>query len=144
MEGSDEWADQLGVGYGIPGGLARWFAPAAVPNVQSEAVDARYYRVAKNGKSVAVSMMLLRDGVAGIYCVATLEEERGKGLGAYVTAQPMKIAREMGYGVGILQSSEDGYPVYQRLGFEDFAKIGFYLKMPADAKASSQFDLGGA
>jgi hypothetical protein len=33
----------------------------------------------------------------------------------------------MGYKIGILQASAMGYPVYQRLGFEDFGKLSVYL-----------------
>jgi predicted acetyltransferase len=73
----------------------------------------------------------LHNGVAGIYGVATLPEERGNGLGAHMTAAPLRIARELGYRVGILQASEDGHPVYRRLGFADFGEVPLYLRLQA-------------
>jgi predicted GNAT family acetyltransferase len=55
-------------------------------------------------------------------------EARGKGIGATMTLKPLQEARSMGYGVGILQSSEMGYPVYKRLGFKHLCQIeNFYL-----------------
>ena len=48
-------------------------------------------------------------------------------LGAYVTSEPLRVASEIGYKVGILQSSEDGHPVYVNLGFRDVGAIYAYF-----------------
>jgi ribosomal protein S18 acetylase RimI-like enzyme len=73
----------------------------------------------------------LADGLAGIYCVATLPAERGKGLGAHVTAEALRRAHAMGYRVGILQSSAAGHTIYLRLGFEDKLSVPMFIRMPA-------------
>jgi GNAT superfamily N-acetyltransferase len=75
---------------------------------------------------VAVSTVLYRAGVAGIFSVATLQEWRGKGLGAAVTLQPLLDARAKSYRVGTLQSSDMGYKVYQRLGFKEVCRMNHY------------------
>lgn len=80
-----------------------------------------------NGKPVGTSQMFSSAGVAGIYNVTCILEARGQGVGTAVVRAPLNNARAMGYGVGILQASSMGYPVYQRLGFEDFGKLSVYL-----------------
>ena len=52
----------------------------------------------------------------------------GKGFGAAMTFNPLHQAREMGYRIGVLQSSEMGFNVYKRLGFRHLCQIeNFYL-----------------
>jgi GNAT superfamily N-acetyltransferase len=79
-----------------------------------------------NDQPVAVSTVLYRAGVAGIFNVATLKEWRGKGLGAAVTLQPLLSAQAKGYRVGTLQSSDMGYKVYQSLGFKEVCRMNQY------------------
>ena len=51
----------------------------------------QFFAIHHNGRFVATSLMYLADGLAGIYCVATLADERGKGLGADVRADACLI-----------------------------------------------------
>jgi ribosomal protein S18 acetylase RimI-like enzyme len=65
-----------------------------------------------------------------MYCVATLPEARGKGIGAAVTLKPLQEARAAGYRVGVLQSSELGFNVYKKLGFRHLCQIeNFFLSL---------------
>lgn len=84
-----------------------------------------------NGEPVSTSTVFFGGGVAGIYCVATLPEARGKGIGAAVTLHPLLKAREMGYVIGVLQSSEMGFNVYKKLGFKHLCQIENYYKTSA-------------
>ena len=77
---------------------------------------------------VATSALVLDAGVAGIYAVATLPEARQKGIGRMMTIMPLLEAREMGYRLGVLQSSSAGYSVYQKLGFQELWKYSLYLQ----------------
>lgn len=89
----------------------------------------RHYLGYLGEKPVATSSMFLGAGVAGIQFVSTLREERGRGLGAALTLAPLLEARAMGYRVGALQSSELGYPVYRRMGFQQVCQVEhFYWK----------------
>jgi len=75
---------------------------------------------------VAVSTLFLDAGVAGIYNVATLPAWRGKGIGGAMSLFPLLDARKQGFRAGILQSSEMGYQVYQRMGFKELCRLDHY------------------
>lgn len=87
----------------------------------------RTYLALLNGKPVGTSQLFLSEGVAGIYNVTCLPEARGQGIGSAVTLAPLLKARELGYRIGILQASKQGYHVYRRLGFQDFGDLSLYL-----------------
>ena len=127
-ESMRSWAEVFVNGYGLP------------PNWESIAFDLwmqlgldfpiRNYLGYLNGKPVSTSTVFYGGGAAGIYCVATLPEARGKGIGAAVTVKPLLDARETGYRVGVLQSSEMGFSVYKKLGFKHLCQIeNFYLSV---------------
>jgi GNAT superfamily N-acetyltransferase len=124
----DDWVQQVASGFGLPPLIGSLFSPESLRSGTSLDSPWGFYAVRRDGKTVATSLCGLIDGLAGIYCVATLPEERGKGLGAHATAEPLRLAAQAGYGVGILQSSEAGYPVYKRLGFADFGQVPFYVR----------------
>lgn len=85
------------------------------------------YLAMLNGRPIATSQLFLTAGVAGIYNVTCLPEARGRGIGAAITQAPLLDARAIGYRVAILQASDLGYPVYRRLGFQDYGKMSVYL-----------------
>lgn len=126
----DEWGAVFATGYELPPKIGEAFSPNATKAPSEANADVQFFAIRKGDRMVCTSMVYLGMGVAGIYCVATLPDERGRGLGAYATAEPLRIARAMGYGVGVLQSSAAGYSVYKKLGFADFAEVPLYVRMP--------------
>ena len=89
----------------------------------------RHYLGYLDDKPVATANLFLSAGVAGVQFVSTLREARGQGLGAALTLAPLLEARRMGYRIGVLQSSELGFPVYLRMGFRQVCQVEhFYWK----------------
>ena len=83
-----------------------------------------------DGEAVSTSTVFYGAGVAGIYDVATLPEARGRGIGSTLTLVPLLDARRVGYRTGVLQSSEMGYEVYQKMGFQHLCQIeNYYLTL---------------
>jgi len=124
------WGDVFARGYGIPQPVGAAFAGGINGDGRDDAPLQYFWILNQHGKPVCTSLVFLHDGVAGIYGVATLPEERGKGLGAFITAEPLRRVHELGYRVGVLQASEDGHPVYRRLGFSDFGEVPLFVRMP--------------
>ena len=106
------------------------FSPVSLRASTSPEAPMQFFAIRRSGRIVSTSMCCLKDGVAGIYCVSTVPEERRKGLGEHVTAEPLRLAARLGYRVGILQSSEAGYPIYRKLGFADFGGVPIYVRIP--------------
>ena len=127
---SDAWAEALSIGYGLPLTLGRRFSPRVVGADMARDARIQYFSIEHEGDVAATSMLFLAAGLAGIYCVATREEHRKRGLGAHVTAEALRIAGALGYRVGVLQSSSAGHPVYVGLGFADFATIPMFARVP--------------
>jgi GNAT superfamily N-acetyltransferase len=134
------WTQAFADGYELPYPVAEAFSPVGVegnPPADAAAFEVnpstdaavQFFAIHKEGRFVSTSMLFLDNGLAGVYCVATLPQERGKGLGAHATAAPLRVAYELGYRVGVLQSSTAGYKVYQHLGFTDFGAVPIYLRL---------------
>jgi hypothetical protein len=126
----EEWVRQFATGYEIPIGVAQCFSPVALHADTSPDSAMQFFAIRRNGKTVCTSACFLDGGLAGIYCVSTIPEERKKGLGAHATAEPLRLAARDGYRVGILQSSEAGHSLYKTLGFVDFGGIPLYVRIP--------------
>lgn len=121
------WTHVFVRGYGIPEDWESTFFQ--LMSACGLEVPIRNYLGYLDGVPVATSNLFIGAGVAGIYDVATLPGARGRGLGAAMTLTPLLEARQMGYRAGVLQSSELGYNVYKRLGFEHLCRIENYYRV---------------
>jgi ribosomal protein S18 acetylase RimI-like enzyme len=70
-----------------------------------------------DGQPVAASQLSMTGDVAGIYYVATLKEFRGRGFGEAMTWRAIQDGAKAGCDVAILQASDMGRPIYERMGF---------------------------
>jgi GNAT superfamily N-acetyltransferase len=125
---SEAWTEAFAAGYGLPRGVAEAFSPNAVRATTSADAALQYFAIRKGDRIVCTSLICLADEVAGVYCVATIPEERGKGFGAHATAEPLRLLGELGYRVGVLQSSDEGQSMYEKLGFADVGAVSMYIR----------------
>ena len=65
-------------------------------------------------RPVTCAVAHVSDGVVGVHFVATRAEARGRGSGAAITARAAATDPTL---PAVLQSSDLGRPVYERLGF---------------------------
>ena len=117
--GLKAWVDTLVEGWPLPEIWRTYFIEGYLGYGLGAALDLRHFVGYVDGAPVTISSVMFAAGVAGIYAVATRPDFRGRGLGALITLAPLLEARDEDYRVGILQASDLGHPVYQRLGFED-------------------------
>jgi GNAT superfamily N-acetyltransferase len=122
------WARIAAVGTGFPDvaadAMVRLEATLTGPLYEAQ----QRYIGFLSGNPVATSALVLDSGVAGIYAVATLPEARRKGIGRLMTVTPLREARQLGYRVGILQSSSMGHSIYKAIGFKDACRHRLYLQ----------------
>jgi ribosomal protein S18 acetylase RimI-like enzyme len=118
------WIPLFLAGFGLPatlfGSMVELFTGLGL------GLPVRHYLGYRDGGPVATSTLFLGAGVAGIYNVTTVAEARGRGIGTALTVAPLRDAQALGYKVAILQSSEKGFSVYRRLGFEEVGAVSYY------------------
>ena len=83
-----------------------------------------------DGVLVTTSMAFMTGDVVGVYNVATLPEWRRNRFGEAMTAAAVAWGRERGAEVAVLQASEMGYPIYERMGFREVVP---YVQLVAPA-----------
>jgi GNAT superfamily N-acetyltransferase len=85
-----------------------------------------------DGTPTAVSLAFVDGGTVGLYGVGTVPQQRGKGYGAALTVAGMLWGRTHGARTAVLEASELGRPVYERLGFRTaFEVTTWSLEPPA-------------
>lgn len=89
----------------------------------------QHYLARWQGLPAATATLLRAPRAAGLYHVTTLPAYRGRGLGTAVTLATMEAARKMGYKRVVLLASSDGYPLYQRLGYEEVDSVDLFVFM---------------
>jgi len=78
-----------------------------------------------DGREVTAAAAIRTGSTIGIYSVATIPDARGRGFGTAVTWHLLADA-DPGWDVAVLQASEMGRPVYERMGFKlvcEFAEL---------------------
>ena len=104
-------------GFGAPPQLEAPMASLFRPMVTQPAWPARAFLARLDGRAVATALGVVSGDAVGIYNVATVPDARGRGIGGAVTLAAICDGRDRGARVAVLESSEMGFPVYQRLGF---------------------------
>lgn len=69
-------------------------------------------------KPVACGLLVRTDDVAGVYTIGVVDEFRRQGIGEAMTWAVLHAGYERGCRVGVLQSSDMAYTLYEKMGFE--------------------------
>jgi ribosomal protein S18 acetylase RimI-like enzyme len=85
------------------------------------------------GNAVAGSVVFFGEKVAVIQCVGTREEARGRGFARAVVSTCVEAAQKEGYRYVVLQASDMGFPIYQKMGFRTVYEQGIFMDLPPNA-----------
>jgi GNAT superfamily N-acetyltransferase len=81
-----------------------------------------------DGLAVSAALAFIdREGVGGVYFVATETAVRGRGIGAALVGALLDGLEGRGVRSAILHATDLGRPVYLRLGFEDACILRRYF-----------------
>jgi ribosomal protein S18 acetylase RimI-like enzyme len=122
----EEFAAILAANWAPPDPDVLAFYHQATPLLLRPEAPLRLYVGFVAGQAVAAAELCVGGGVAGLYNIATLATQRGKGYGTAITRRPLLEAREEGLEVGVLQAAPDGVGIYRRLGFTEFGVVREY------------------
>ncbi|MEM7480931.1 MAG: GNAT family N-acetyltransferase [Acidobacteriota bacterium] len=89
-----------------------------------------HYVALVEGEPVATASLFEGAGVAGVYNVSTLPEERRKGYAAAISRFVLTEAKSLGYRYATLQSTPMAVALYEGLGFETVCDLEVYVGMP--------------
>lgn len=79
-----------------------------------------------DGNPVACAHLIQTGDVAGVYSVGVQPDARRQGIGEAMTWAVLRSGRAAGCEVGVLQSTEMAYSLYQRMGFETIVNYHYF------------------
>ena len=126
------WNDVFFTGFGLPKeDLSDFFNKSFSFKFLSDKPSASGFLAYHDGIPVGTSLVFYEAGVAGIYNVSTLEQARGNGIGTAITLAPLNEAKNLGYQIGTLQSSDMALNMYKQMGFKEYCQMEWYVWQPS-------------
>lgn len=92
------------------------------------------YLVLENDVPAATGLAYFKDNNCGIYMIATLEEHRRKGFGSAVTKHCINAAHQKGITNIVLQASDKGVSIYEKMGFKEYCEFNILWMLGKDFK----------
>ena len=111
------------LGFGLDEGMVRGLLGSALLDVPG----VRFYVGYVDGVAVAGGAGVASGTTIGVYNIATLESARRRGYGAALTARVVEDGRADGHEVAVLQASDVGLPIYERLGFRTVVRYRAFV-----------------
>ncbi len=113
--------------------LAEWIKTMMVSFGKQDGADAmralyqagtgRFYAARENGRIVGTILLWVDGPYAGLHELGVLPGCRGSHLATGLMRAALADARELGCTVGVLQASQMGRPIYERLGWRAVSTI---------------------
>jgi GNAT superfamily N-acetyltransferase len=110
-------------GFDMP---AEWLEAIVTVDVSRHPAAAMYVGY-RDAAPVVVGLGIRSGATIGVYNIATLPAERGRGYGAAMTMRVVDDGAAAGCVVATLQASEMGRPIYERLGFRTVVEYDGYI-----------------
>jgi ribosomal protein S18 acetylase RimI-like enzyme len=112
----------LCAGFGIPDDVRSFIAGVVDGIGRSPDGPLRQFLATVDGRPAATALGVLCGETLAVYNVATIPDLRGRGLGRLMTLAAMRDGAALGARSAVLESSDDGYPVYAKLGFREVGR----------------------
>lgn len=119
------WAAHISTmadGFGMPLDLLKIVLPSALATSSAYAAFNAYL----DGSVVSTSALVVSNGVAGVYNVATPEAYRGRGFGGATTRAAIAEGLRRGCAYTTLQASDMGYRLYADMGYRTVTRWCHY------------------
>ena len=127
QEAYDTFVEVALVAFGLPEMVFDVLGRAQHEIGFSEESPVRNFVGYAGGEPVSTGTVFYSHGVAGIYTISTPPDHRGKGYGSAITEACMADAKAKGFDTAFLQASKMGFSVYEKLGFQEIAKVSIYV-----------------
>lgn len=112
----------MAAGFGMPLDLLDVVMPSAIAASPAYAA----FNAHLDGAVVSTAALVVSDGVAGVYNVATPAAYRGRGFGAATTRAAIAEGLRRGCTYTTLQASEMGYQLHANMGYRTVIQWSHY------------------
>ncbi|HET7472040.1 MAG TPA: GNAT family N-acetyltransferase [Candidatus Limnocylindrales bacterium] len=121
--GFDEASRVMFAGFGMPESIFDAFADRFSMTVLGPDSYQRVVLARIDGEPVSTALGAVLDGVLGVYNVATIPARQRRGGGTAVTRAVIEDGIRQGAVAAMLQTSDAGRPVYERIGFHEVGTV---------------------
>jgi GNAT superfamily N-acetyltransferase len=117
LSGIEDFNIAEAAGFGAAPEAAAWYASVRRATPFGPGQPVRRYVAYWEGQPATSTSLFFGAGVVGVYDVATDPAFRRRGISTALVRRALEDAQGEGYHVAVLQASDEGFSVYQRLGF---------------------------